>query len=101
MRPGTIQLWRAFADEPYLLDIEAVEALLVRDIAQADPPSAVADQEALAAIDVLVKRGSKVIVAELERSFTMASIRKTRRRHKKTNWWWWLDLDPTKPQEAP
>ncbi len=94
LKRKALTLWRAFALQTYSLDMEAIDALLLRD--QLDAAELIGPERAeLSDLDHQIEASRAERVRDLERSGAMDSIRELRDTEKASGrWWWWLDFEP-------
>lgn len=100
LRKKALTLWREFARHTYSLDVEAVDALLLRDQLEADLGR---DRDEVLKLDEEIAKNRHERLADLERSGAMASIRELRESGGASGRWWWnLDYElPKEPAELP
>jgi hypothetical protein len=83
-------LWREFARRAEALDIEAIDALVLRDELESADLSAEEWAE-VKRLDAEIEREARVKVQELERTGALHALRRVREEKWKPQWWWWLD----------
>lgn len=84
-------LWRELAERSYSLDIEAIDALTLRD--ELEIASLTADEwRQVHEMDRTVLESRLAdIVRDLERTGVLPTIKRLREEKSKFQWWWWLD----------
>jgi hypothetical protein len=92
VKSRALALWRLFPKRTYRLDLEALDALLLRDELEAADLS-IDEYAECVLVDVEVYANAERIANDLERSTAWGSIVRTRQADDKPRLakWWWLD----------
>lgn len=85
-----LKLWRTFVEAPKGLDIEAVDALLLRDELEKEVVDEAVLQD-VRRLDEMLKSGAGRTVADLREIGVLPKIERLRTRRGLIGWWWWLD----------
>ena len=96
-----LSLWRELTTAPAKLDVQVVDALLLRDELEA---TSVAREELdlIRELDLTLRRNVKKTVDELRATGVLEKIRRVRSKRNLTGWWWWMDrLAADQPIELP
>ena len=91
LKKKALLLWKALARDAYALDIEALDALALRDrLVSAELTDS--ERDDLVELDSRILRDAAAIVRALEATGTHAQIKEIRSTERKVAPWWWLDM---------
>jgi hypothetical protein len=90
LKKKAMVLWREFARRTYALDIEAVDALTLRDELEVAELSSAEWSEVRQLDEETIQRIQEA-VDDLKRTGALQAIGRIRGEKSKAQWWWWLD----------
>lgn len=96
-----LSLWLDFVSAPVRLDVQVVDALLLRDELEATQVAREVLTE-IRALDVTLRKRVTKTLAELTAIGVFEKIGRLRTKRSLTGWWWWMDrLAAGQPIELP
>lgn len=85
-----LSLWRGFVTAPQNLDVQAVDALLLRDELEATRVPA-EELSLIRELDLTLRQRLSETVGALRTSGVLSKMIRLRTKRSLTGWWWWMD----------